>query len=221
MVSGAFMSAKDNPRNMHYSPAELQVAVDEANRLGVYVMAHAHSADAIKQAVLAGVRSIEHGTYMDDEAIRLMKKHGTYLVPTIYIGDYYIDEIPDRPAQQKMTALSREIRAEFMTSVGKAIRAGVKVTVGTDLGSTVPAGMSTREFATLIEAGMTPMEAIQAGTRVNAELFGWEDRIGTIEAGKLADIIAVRGDPLSDISELERVFFVMKDGRIMRHDQAP
>lgn len=216
LVTGAFMSANDNPRNVHFSEAEVRVAVDEANRLDVPVMAHAHSAEGIKLAVRAGVRSIEHGSFIDDEGIRLMKEHGTFLVPTMYIGDYYINEVPDREAQQKMIELSRETRPEFFAAIGKAIRAGVKVTVGSDLAGMVPPSYLAREFAMLIEAGMTPMQAIQAGTRVNAELLGRDDRLGTIEPGKLADIIAVRGDPLADISELERVIFVMKNGEIIK-----
>ena len=221
LVTGAFMSANDDPRDVHFSEAEIRVAVEEGNRLGVPVMAHAHSADGIKLAVRAGVRSIEHGSFIDDEGIRLMKEHGTFLVPTMYIGDYYIHEVPDREAQQKMIELSRETRPEFFMNIGKAISAGVKVTVGSDLAGMVPASYLAREFAMLIEAGMTPMQAIQAGTRVNAELLGREDRLGTIEPGKLADIIAVRGDPLEDISELERVIFVMKNGQIIRRPNEP
>jgi imidazolonepropionase-like amidohydrolase len=209
------MSARDNPKDVHFSPAELEVAVAEATRLGVPVMAHAHSAEGIKQAVRAGVRSIEHGTFIDEEGVRLMVEHGTYLVPTMYVGDYYIVERPDIEAQQKMVVLSKKYREEFFENIGAAIRAGVKVTVGSDFGGYDPP-INAREFGSLVEAGMTPMQAIQAGTRVGAELLGWEDRVGTIEAGKLADIVAVAGDPLEDISELERVMFVMKGGVVVK-----
>ena len=215
MVTGAFMSAGDNPQNVHFSPEELEVAVAEATRLGVPVMAHAHSAEGIKQAVRAGVRSIEHGTFLDAEGVRLMVEHGTYLVPTIYIGDFYINERPDAEAQQKMVELSKKYRAEFFANIGAAIRAGVKVAVGSDFGGYDPL-INAREFASLVEAGMTPMQAIQAGTSVAAELLQWDDQVGTIEAGKLADIIAVSGDPLEDLSELERVIFVMKDGAVVK-----
>ena len=215
LVTGAFMSAGDNPKDVHFSPEELEVAVAEATRLGVPVMAHAHSAEGVKQAVRAGVRSIEHGTFIDAEGVRLMVEHGTYLVPTIYIGDYYINESPDSPAQQKMVELSKKYRAEFLANIGAAIRAGVKVTVGSDFGGYDPL-INAREFASLVEAGMTPMQAIQAGTSVAAELLEWEDRVGTIEAGKLADIVAVSGNPLEDLSELERVIFVMKGGAIVK-----
>jgi len=215
LVTGAFMSAGDNPKDVHFSPEELEVAVAEATRLGVPVMAHAHSAEGVKQAVRAGVRSIEHGTFIDAEGVRLMVEHGTYLVPTMYIGDYYINEAPDAEAQQKMVELSKKYRAEFLANIGAAIRAGVKVAVGSDFGGYDP-HINAREFASLVEAGMTPMHAIQAGTRVAAELLEWEDRVGTIEPGKLADIIAVSGNPVVDLSELERVIFVMKGGEVVK-----
>ena len=215
LVTGAFMSAGDDPKDVHFSPEELEVAVAEATRLGVPVMAHAHSAEGVKQAVRAGVRSIEHGTFIDAEGVRLMVEHGTYLVPTIYIGDFYIEERPDAEAQQKMVELSKMYRDEFLANIGAAIRAGVKVVVGSDFGGYDPL-INAREFASLVEAGMTPMEAIQAGTSVAAELLEWEDEVGTIEAGKLADIVAVAGDPLEDLSELERVIFVMKGGDVVK-----
>lgn len=221
LVTGAFMSIGDDPRNVAFSPEELRAAVEEADRLGVPVAAHAHAAEGIKQAVRAGVRSIEHGTYMDKEAIRLMAKHGTYLVPTIYVGDYYA-EGDKLLAQDKNDDYTKNYRSKFLAAVGRAHDAGVKVTVGVDLGGyAIDPSVLSREFAVLVEAGMTPMEAIQAGTRVNAELLEWDDRLGTIEAGKLADIIAVRGDPLVDISALERVSFVMIGGKIAKHPDEP
>ena len=216
LVTGAFMSAGDNPRDVHLSPEELQVAMDEANRLSVPVMAHAHSAEGIKQAVRAGARSIEHGTFIDDEGVALMKEHGTYLVPTIYLGDYYIEEMADSEAQKKMVELSKKYRDEFVGNISAAVAAGVKVTVGSDFTCNEP-HLNIREFAALVETGMTPMQAIQAGTRLNAELLGWEDRLGTIEPGKLADLVAVRGNPLEDIAVLEEVFFVMKGGEVVKH----
>ncbi|HXV37664.1 MAG TPA: amidohydrolase family protein [Myxococcota bacterium] len=216
LVTGAFQSVGDNPRNVAFSPEELRVAVEEAARLGVPVAAHAHAAEGIKQAVRAGVRSIEHGTFIDDEAIRLMVERGTFLVPTIYIGDYFAggDALL---AQQKNDDYVKNDRANFLAAVGRAHKAGVKVTVGVDLGGLgVDPTVFAREFAVLHEAGMTPMQAIQAGTRVNAELLGWEDRLGTIEIGKLADVIAVSGDPLDDLGALERVSFVMIGGKVVK-----
>jgi imidazolonepropionase-like amidohydrolase len=185
LASGAMMSAGNDPDRAHYSPEELSAIVDEATRLGVPVAAHAHSAAGIKASILAGVRSIEHGTFIDDEGIRLLKEKGVYLVPTLYVGDYYLNEQPGSEAQAKMNELTRKYRAQHIAAVGKAIKAGVHVGVGTDyVGFPVKQGV--RELALLVEAGMTPMQAIQAATRVNSELLGWQDRIGTVEAGKLA-----------------------------------
>jgi imidazolonepropionase-like amidohydrolase len=214
LASGAMMSAGNDPNKAHYSPEELSAIVDEATRLGVPVAAHAHSAAGIKASILAGARTIEHGTFIDDEGIRLLKEKGVYLVPTLYVGDYYLNEQPASEAQAKMNELTRTYRAQHIAAVGKAIKAGVKVGVGTDyVGFPVKQGV--RELAVLVEAGMTPMQAIQAATRVNSELLGWQDRIGTVEAGKLADIIAVKGDPLQDLAVLENVPFVMLGGRIV------
>jgi imidazolonepropionase-like amidohydrolase len=215
LVTGAFMSAGDRPTDVHMTREEIAAAVEEASRRGVPVMAHAHATEGIKQAVAAGVRSIEHGTFLDAEGIRLMKERGTYLVPTVYIGDYYIEEAAGSESQQKMVELSRKYRAEHYRRLGEAIRAGVKIAVGSDFGG-YPAHLNAREFGSLVEAGMTPMQAIQAGTRVGAELLGWEDRLGTVEPGKLADLVAVAGDPLADIAALERVVFVMLGGRVVR-----
>ena len=215
LVTGAFMSAGDSPRDVHLSPEELEAAVSEARRLNVPVMAHAHAAEGIVQAVRAGVRSIEHGSFIDAEGIRLMKEHGTFLIPTMYIGDYYVTEVPESEAQAKMIALTIATREDFLGRIGKAIKAGVKVGVGTDFGG-YDATINAREFKVLVEAGMSPMQAIKAGTIVNAELLQMDDEIGSIEQGKIADIIAVAGDPVADISELERVVFVMKDGRVVR-----
>lgn len=215
LVTGAFMSAGDSPRDVHLSPEELDVAMAEAKRLSTPVMAHAHAAEGIKQAVLAGARSIEHGSFIDAEAIRLMKRHGTFLIPTMYVGDYYVDEEPNSAAQEKMIELSRKTRADFFERIGNAIKAGVKVGVGSDFGG-YPAHLNAREFKMLIEAGMTPMQAIKAGTQVNAELLQLENDIGTLTVGKYADIIAVNGNPLEDIRVLEEVSFVMKSGQVVK-----
>lgn len=214
LVTGAFMSAGDDPRQVHFSPEELRAAVEEATRRGVPVAAHAHSAEGIKQAVRAGVRSIEHGTFVDEEGVQLMLEHGAYLVPTLYVGDYYLEEEPESEAQRKMVELSLRYRAENLACIGRAIEAGVKIGVGTD-NVGFPAEYGMRELALLVEAGMTPMQALQAATRVNAELLGLGDELGTIEPGRLADMIAVAGDPLTDMGTLERVSFVMLGGRII------
>jgi len=221
LVTGAYQSVGDNPRNVAFSPEELSAAVDEANRHGVPVAAHAHAAEGIQQAVRAGVRSIEHGTFIDAEAIRLMVERGTFLVPTIYIGDYFAggDELL---AQEKNDDYVKNDRAKFLAAIGRAHEAGVKIGVGVDLGGYgVDPKVFAREFAVLHEAGLTPMEAIQAGTRVNAELLRWEDRLGTIEPGKLADVIAVAGNPLDDLAALEDVSFVMIGGAVVKRPGRP
>ncbi len=219
LVTGAFMSAGDDPQDVHFSPEELAAAVEEAGRHGVPVMAHAHAAEGIRQAVAAGVRSIEHGTFVDEEGIRLMVERGTFLVPTIYIGDYYLEKSSPSGAMDKMIELTRRSREQHVRSTGEAHRAGVKIALGSDFGGFDPR-LPAREFATFLEIGMTPMEAIQAGTRVGAELLGWDDRIGTVEPGKLADLVAVAGNPLEDIRELERVIWVMLGGRVVKAPDA-
>jgi len=215
LVTGAFMTVGDDPKNIAFSPDELRTAVEESNRLNLPVAVHAHATEGIKQAVRAGVRSIEHGTYLDEEAIGLMVEHGTFLVPTIYIGDYY-GKTRKLRAQEKNDDYYHTYRGKFLSMVGKAHAAGVRIAVGLDLGGyNIDPVHFVGEFAVLVEAGFTPMEAIQAGTRVAAELLMW-DNLGTIEEGQLADIIAVSGNPLEDIRALENVGFVMIDGTIVR-----
>lgn len=216
LVTGAYQSVGDDPRNVAFSPEELEAAVSEANRHNVPVAAHAHAADGIKQAVAAGVRSIEHGTFIDDDGIQMMAAKGTFLVPTIYVGDYYTEGDKLR-AQDKQDDYATHQRGKFLAAVGRAHKQGVKIAVGVDLGGymTDPV-VFVREMAVLVEAGLTPMQAIQAGTRVGAELLRWDDRLGTVEAGKLADLVAVAGNPLDDMKALERVEFVMIGGRVAR-----
>ena len=216
LVTGAYQSVGDDPRNVAFSPEELRAAVDEANRHNVPVAAHAHAAEGIKQAVAAGVRSIEHGTFIDDEGIKMMAAKGTFLVPTIYVGDYYTEGDKLR-AQDKQDDYAAHQRGKFLDAVGRAHKQGVKVAVGIDLGGymTDPV-VFVREMTVLVEAGFTPMEAIQAGTRVGAELLRWDDRLGTVQAGKLADLVAVAGNPLEDMKSLEKVGFVMMGGKVVK-----
>ncbi len=216
LVTGAFMTVGDDPRNVAFSQEELRVAVAEAERLGLPVAVHAHAAEGIKMAVRAGVRSIEHGTYMDTEAIALMAQAGTFLVPTIYVGDYYAHS-NKLLAQDKNDEYSSNDRDTFLGAVGQAHQAGVRIAVGLDLGGyNIDPCVFAREFAVLVEAGLTPMEAIHAGTRVGAELLQWDDRLGTVEEGKLGDLVALRGNPVEDITALEQVCFVMIGGKIVR-----
>jgi imidazolonepropionase-like amidohydrolase len=195
---------------------ELAAIVATAKDYGFNVAVHAHGADGMKRAIRAGVTSIEHGTYMDDEAMSLMKKHGTWYVPTISAGRFVADKskvegyFPDiiRP---KAAAVGPQILGTFT----RAYKAGVKIAFGTDQG-VAPHGQNAREFEYMVEGGMPPLEAIRAATLYGATVMGWDDRIGTIEPGKLADIVAVPDDPRKDISTMSRVSFVMKDGTVVR-----
>jgi imidazolonepropionase-like amidohydrolase len=218
LVTGAFMTVGDNPQNVHFSPEELKMAVDEAARREVPVMAHAHATEGIKQAVRAGVRSIEHGSYMDEEAIDLMIQHGTYLIPTLTIDLYFKEKIEDSKALSKAIELAKDSRAELYSNLRLAIKKGLKIGLGTDYIGWTP-NFSAREFSEYVSLGMTQMQAIQAGTKVNAELLQKDKEIGTIEIGKLADIIAVKGDPLKDISELQKVKFVMINGTVVKNQK--
>jgi imidazolonepropionase-like amidohydrolase len=216
LVTGSFQAVGDDPRNISFAPEELRAAVEEAARHGVPVAAHAHAAAGIKQAVLAGVRSIEHGTYIDDEAIRMMVKAGTFLVPTIYLGDYYYETQTLR-SQDKNDDYIKTGRADFLAAVARAHKAGVKIVTGLDMGAgSADPSVYAREIAVFVEAGISPMDAIKAATSVAAELMRWDDRLGTIAKGKLADIIAVPGNPLRDISALEHVSLVMIGGKLVK-----
>jgi imidazolonepropionase-like amidohydrolase len=218
LVTGAFMSAGDNPRNVHFSPEELKAAVEEANRRDVPVMAHAHAADGIKQAVKAGVRTIEHGSFLDEEAMDLMIQHGTWLIPTLTIHKYYQEELPDNKATQKALELGIKAKEEQYKNLRIAVKKGVKFGLGSDdVGW--PATYSAKEFEEYLKIGMTPMQAILCATKINAEILRKEHEIGTVEAGKFADLIAVKGDPLKDISELQRVKFVMIGGKVVKYEK--
>ena len=217
LATGAFMTTGDNPQNVHFSTDELKMAMEEAARRDVPVMAHAHATEGIKQAVKAGARSIEHGSYLDEEAINLMANSGTYLIPTLTINLYFKEKIADSKALTKAIELSKDSRAGVYDNLKIALRKGVKIGVGTDYIGWTP-NFSAREFSELVKIGMTPMQAIQAGTKVNAEMLKKDKEIGTLEIGKLADIIAVKGDPLKDITELQNVKFVMIGGKVVKNE---
>jgi len=194
------------------SDEELKAIVDEARRHGLKVAAHAHGTEGIKAAVRAGVASIEHGTLLDDEAIRLMKQNGTYLVPTAHL----LDVIPLDNLPPPIRAKAEQAIPRAKESHRKAIRAGVKVAFGTDA-AVYPHGDNAKEFAVYVGYGMRPIDAIRTATLATADLLGVSDR-GVLAPGKLADIIAVPGDPLQDVTVLERVRFVMKGGVVYRND---
>jgi len=216
LVSGAFMTAHDNPEDSHMTYDEIAMAVSTAKQFSIPVMAHAHGAKAIRDSIKAGVRSIEHGTFVDEAGIDLMVKNGTYLVPTLYIGDHFIENEANNPAAEKMVNLSKKYRDRYFSCIGAAMRAGVRITVGVDFGDEDP-HLSTRELSCLVEAGYSPMEAIIAATRTGAELLSWDQKLGSIAVGKVADIIAVPGNPLKDLSLMEKVSFVMKSGDVIKH----
>jgi len=218
LVTGAFMTAGDNPQNVHFSKEELTVAIEEASRRDVPVMAHAHSAEGIKMSIKAGAKTIEHGSFLDDEGIDLFLKNGTYLIPTLTIGKWFLEFNENSQALAKAIALTKKYRPEVEAMLSKAIKAGVKVGVGTDLTGTNPEYCA-NEFSELVRLGMTPMQAIMAGTKVNAEALGKIKDLGTIEIGKFADLVAVKGDPLKDIHELKSVKFVMKDGKVIKSEK--
>jgi imidazolonepropionase-like amidohydrolase len=215
MATGGVLSEGDDPALEQYTPEEMRAIVETAHGLGRKVAAHAHGALGIRNAVLAGADSIEHGTYIDEECIRLMKERGTYLVPTLYLMDWF----PEHASQLGMTPgvleKARVVMRLAGNNIGKAMRAGVKVALGTDA-AVYPHGLNGHEFAAMTRLGLTPLQAIQAGTVNAADLLGWSDRVGTLEAGKFADLIAVNGDPLADVTVLERVTVVIKDGQVVR-----
>jgi imidazolonepropionase-like amidohydrolase len=192
------------------SDAELQAIVQEARRHGLKVAAHAHGRDGIKAAIRAGVASIEHGSMIDDEAAAMMKKKGTFLVPTAYLlGTFKFDSLPP-----SIAAKARQVIPLAQESHRRAIRAGVKIAFGTDA-AVSPHGENAREFAAYVAYGMRPLEAIRTATLNAAELLGVSDR-GVIAPGKLADLIAVRGNPLEDVRVLERIQWVMKGGEVVK-----
>ncbi len=212
-TSGGVLSPRDDPRHAHFRPAELETLVEEATAAGIFVMAHAQGGDGIKNAVRAGIRSIDHGIYLDDEAIELMKARGTWFVPTLVAPQGVIDAaeagVPLPPAVvDKARAVVEIHRSAFR----HAVEAGVRIAMGTDSGVT-PHGRNLRELALMADGGMRPAAVLEATTRSAAQLLGVDGERGTIEPGKLADLVVVSGDPY-DFTDLgERVESVWKAGR--------
>lgn len=200
-----------------YSEEEIKAIVDEASKNHLRVAAHAHATEGIKAAVRAGVASIEHGSKLDDEAIKLMIEHHTALVPTLYLPNHYLahkDRFNFNDARwQALDQLKNLMAGNFR----KALAAGVWIVMGSDAVAGLH-GENAKELEWMVRAGMTPAQAIRAATADAAQLMGWQDRVGTIEAGKLADLIAVEGDPLKDITELQRVKFVLKGGAVVKNE---
>jgi len=217
-ATGGVLSKGDDPRTSQFSLEEMRALVADAHRLGRKVAAHAHGGDGIKFAVEAGVDSIEHGSYIDDEAIAMMKKRGTYLVPTLYLGDWLLDNAERIHLPDYALAKARVVLPEARKNVGHAIRAGVKIALGTDA-AVYPHGLNARELAVYVKLGMTPLQAIQSATIAGADLLGWTDKVGTLDAGKWADLVAVEGDPTKDVTVLEHPTLVMKGGRVYRDER--
>jgi len=218
-ATGGGLSRGTKPTAQHFTDEEIAAIIDEAHRLGVKVAAHAHGIEGIKAAVRAGVDSIEHGIYLDEEAADLMIERGTVFVPTLWIADAYFDRyrawrIPDY-AHAKISAFI----PRALESVEMAIRKGVTIALGTDAG-VGEHHLGAKEFSAYVKYGMTPMQAIAAGTSNAAKLIGGYEDFGSLEAGKYADLVAVAGDPLQDITVLERPRFVMKEGVVHRDEIA-
>jgi imidazolonepropionase-like amidohydrolase len=216
-ATGGVLSLGDNPQASQYTQEELRAIIADAHRLGRKVAAHAHGAQGILWATQAGVDSIEHGSYIDDAGIAAMKEHGTYLVPTLYLSDWFLENAPQTGVPPSMLAKGKEVMPAARRNVAHAFASGVKVGFGTDA-AVYPHGLNAHEFAVMVKLGLTPLQAIQAATVNDADLLGWSDKIGVVEPNHYADIIAVDGDPLQDVTTLERVKFVMKGGVVYKSE---
>jgi imidazolonepropionase-like amidohydrolase len=220
LATGAVLSKGIPPGAQEYSDEEIAVAVEEAKRWGRFVAAHAHGAEGIKAAIRAGVRTVDHGSMMDDEGIALLKEHPeTYYVPTLYVTTAINEEgkgfgVPDSEIER-----SRQMTEVADRTFQRALAAGIPIGFGTDAG-VFPHGRNARELTMRVEEGEPPMQTIVSATSLNARIMGWEDRVGSIAPGKYADLIAVEGNPLTDMSQLEHVRWVMKGGVIYR-DELP
>jgi imidazolonepropionase-like amidohydrolase len=218
-ATGGVLSLGDNPQHSQYTLEEMKAIVADAHRLGRKVAAHAHGAEGIRWAAEAGVDSIEHGSYIDDAAIAVMKEHGTYLVPTLYLGDWMINNAGLTRLPPPLLTKAQEVIPAARKNIAHAFASGVKVAFGTDA-AVYPHGLNAHEFAVMVKLGLTPLQAIQASTTNAADLLGWSGKVGTLEPGAWADIIAVDGDPLKDVTTLERVKFVMRGGEVVKNEYA-
>jgi len=216
-ATGGVMSKGDDPNASQYTLEEMKAIVAEAHRLGRKVAAHAHGAEGVRWASIAGVDSIEHGHLMDDESIATLKKNGTYIVPTLYLMDWNRDNLGKRNAPDYVVRKMKDVSAVGQNNLKKAFAAGLKVGFGTDA-AVYPHGLNAHEFGVYVRLGMTPLQAIQTSTVNDADLLGWSNKVGTLEPGKWADVIAVDGDPLKDVTTLEHVKFVMKGGTVVKNE---
>jgi imidazolonepropionase-like amidohydrolase len=216
-ATGGVMSKGDDPNASQYTLEEMKAIVAEAHRLGRKVAAHAHGAEGVRWASIAGVDSIEHGHLMDSESIATIKKNGTYLVPTLYLMDWNRENLAKRNAPDYVVKKMQLVMGHGESIMKEAFAAGLKVGLGTDA-AVYPHGLNAHELGVYVRLGMTPLQAIQTATVNDADLLGWSNKVGTIEAGKWADIVAVDGDPLKDVTTLEHVKFVMKGGEVFKNE---
>ena len=219
MASGGVLSKGDDPQASQFTLEEMKAIVEEAHRLGRKVAAHAHGAQAILWASEAGVDSIEHGSYIDDAGIAEMKKDGTYLVPTLYLGDWMLDNAGLTHLPDFLLVKAKAVIPAARRNIAHAFASGVKVAFGTDA-AVYPHGMNAHEFAVMVKLGLTPLQAIQASTINAADLLGWSGKVGSLDPGAWGDVIAVDGDPLQDVTVLEHVKFVVKGGDVVKNEYA-
>jgi imidazolonepropionase-like amidohydrolase len=219
IATGAVFTSGTTPSMPEFTEEEIHAAVDEAAKAGTFVAAHAHGAEGIKNAVRAGVRTIEHGSYLDDEGIQLMLQHGTWLVADIYNGDY-TEEIGTRDGwPEEILRKNRETTDIQRQNFAKAVKAGVRIAFGTDAGI-YPHGDNAKQFAYMVKYGMTPLDAIRAATTSAAASLGRSQELGSISPGKFADMIAVQGDPLENIDLLRQISGVIKQGELVHQGGA-
>lgn len=215
LATGAVLTSGTDPGKPELTEEEIRAAVEEAEARGTHVAAHAHGAEGAKRAIRAGARSIEHASLIDDEAIGLMVERGTYLVADMFDGDWMIREGPRLGYSDEVLRKTEMTNDAQRENFAKAVKAGVKIAFGTDSGI-YPHGMNAKNLAFHVRFGQTPMEAIRSATLISAELMGWEDRVGSLRPGRFADLIAVDGDPLHDVTVLEDIPFVMKGGDVVK-----
>jgi imidazolonepropionase-like amidohydrolase len=215
LATGAVLTSGTDPGKPELTEEEIAAAVQEADDRGTHVAAHAHGAEGAKRAIRAGARSIEHASLIDDETIAMMADRGTYLVADMFDGDWMIQEGPRLGYSDEVLRKTEQTNDAQRENFAKAVKAGVRIAFGTDSGI-YPHGMNAKNLAFHVRFGQTPIEAIRSATIVSAQLLGWDDRVGSLEPGRYADLIAVDGDPLEDVTVLEDVPFVMKGGEVLK-----
>ena len=217
LATGGVLSANDDPRHTTYTQDEMRAACDEANRLGRFVAAHCHGKEGMIWVSNAGARSIEHGTYMDAEAAAVLKKNGTWYVPTLHVVEPIIAEGNPLRIPEQSLVKARAVQVQMRAAFRQAVKSGVKIAFGSDAG-VFTHGTQAREFKIYTDLGMTPMQSIGTATTSAAELMGWSGKVGVVARGSFADMIAVSGDPTKDVTELQHVRWVMKGGKVYKDE---